>query len=279
MLLELPSEARKAAIAEAFANDLQSYTHSQSSPNTLSPVVCSICDGIPTCPNWAEWVDIMEFKKLCDISKLHKRHLPDVYNSSLISSYTAEHPLLTEYVLSPMTQVNLEMNTVLCCKKCLSHLEGNSKKSRGERLQCKPPKEAIFCGYLLGEVPEELFDLNEVELAVISKVRIYSQTFIFFGGCHQQIRGWHTFFRNRSANNVASIGVLANSGMHGNIMVILSGPFTPLQTAITKKATQVDAAKVRRAWFWLKNNNYHYKDDIIPNESDIPQPILIDDLM
>ena len=140
-----------------------------------------------------------------------------------------------------------------------------------------PPKQAIANGYLVGDAPMELECLNDVELSLVSKVRIYCQSWIFYGGCHQQIKGWHTFFKNRPTENVGNLMQLAENDNTetGIILVVLCGPFTTTQKALTLAKTAVRPSKVIAAWKWLKKHNYRYKDLTIPNAKDIPQPQII----
>lgn len=155
----------------------------------------------------------------------------------------------------------------------------NSKLKYEERKQyiIMPPKQAIANGYLVGDAPMELECLNDVELSLVSKVRIYCQSRIFYGGCHQQIKGWHTFFKNRPTENVGNLMQLAENDNTetGIILVVLCGPFTTTQKALTLAKTAVRPSKVIAAWKWLKKHNYRYKDLTIPNAKDIPQPQII----
>ena len=121
-----------------------------------------------------------------------------------------------------------------------------------------PPKQAIANGFLIGNAPDELSCLNEVELSLISRVRIHCQSWIFFGGCHQHIKGWHTFFRNRNSENVGNLINLVDNGMTGMILVVLCGPFTSTQTALAMQKTAVDPEKVVNAWHWLKHHNFRF---------------------
>ncbi len=271
MSLQIPDENRKKAIAKAFVSDLESYTYHSPDSNRLCPVICSVCDSIPREPHWTEWVDIDVFSKYCSDSQLHKKHLPEEYNSGLVACYNASDTRLEDYCLSPKSRIDKGNNAIMCCKNCLKHLRKNFEG--GKKSNKRPPPES--CGYLVGDLPSELKELNSIESALISKIRIHSQTFVIFGGCHKQMKGWHTFFRNRPEYNVANVNLLANSGMHGRVMVVLAGPFTPLQVALARQASQVDAAKVCKAWKWLKENNYHFADDTIPEESENPNQSLL----
>ena len=139
------------------------------------------------------------------------------------------------------------------------------------------PPNAIANFHLIGEAPEELKCLNDVELSLVSLVRVYCQSWVFFAGCHQHIKGWQTFYPNRPESNVRDIELLSLSGMKGKIVVTLVGPFTTTQKALIKERTSVRAEKIITAYQWLKKNNYFYRDINIPNESEIFQPIIIDE--
>ena len=273
MILRLPEEWRRKEIAEGFVEDLKSYTYVDEEDN-LQPVVCGVCDGIPDQPHWAEWTSTLELKELCEISWMEKKNY-GMYPAPLLDCYTADHHQLRHLLLSPDTKIDRENDEALVCKCCISALRKNREKARG--IVKRPPKQAIANGYVIGKAPPELECLNEVELALVSRVRIHSQTWVFFAGSHKQIKGWHTFFRNRNRENAASLQLLQDCGMTGHMLVILSGPFTSNQVAAVQKATTVDPKKVIRAHEWLVANNYHYKGDTPLTEKDIPIPYVVED--
>jgi hypothetical protein len=70
---------------------------------------------------------------------------------------------------------------------------------------------------------------------------------------------------------------LADNGMTGMLLVVLCGPFTTTQKAMAMKKTSVDPRKVVQAWHWLKENNFRFKNDIIPNIADIPLPYVVEE--
>ena len=65
--------------------------------------------------------------------------------------------------------------------------------------------------------------------------------------------------------------------MNGNMMVVMCGPFTSNQKAITRQKVQVRPQLVVDAARWLKENNYHYRDIEIPHIDSIPLPMIIED--
>lgn len=274
-MIELPSPKQQEALVNAFSSDLQSYTYVDLVSKQIVPVICSVCDSIATTPHWFSMVSVKHFAKLCEAGALHKSRVKDIYSNEIISCYTVDDIRLEKYILSPKSIIDKEQDTIMVCKSCKVDLQcsydSNTRKNRR-----KPPIAAIANGYLIGEPPEELTCLNEIELSLVSKVRIYAQSWVLYAGCHQQIRGWHTFLKNRNTSNVAQLQNLQMSSMKGNIMVVLCGPFTTDQKAIAMKRTQVNPKKVIAAFRWLKNNNYFYENDVLPTENDIPVPIVLE---
>lgn len=277
MLLRIPTAADKKQIQKNFVKDLESFTYSDKATNTFQPCVCSCCDGTPTKPDWYKWVSVPVFAKLCGLCKMQRSHLVPstpleeaLYPAALLNQYRAQHDSLKDYILSPKSCFN-DKNEVIVCKKCLRDL----KEIAGSRNQRrKPPGRAIASGYLTGDPPEELKRLSRAELSLISAGSIDCQSYVFFGGCHQQIRGWHTIYNNRPAANVSNLEMLASSGMKGNIVVVLCGPFTTTQQALVKEQCLVRPSYVIEAFNWLKTNNYLYKDFTIPEADAIPLPII-----
>jgi hypothetical protein len=70
-----------------------------------------------------------------------------------------------------------------------------------------------------------------VELSLITQC----QSWICFAGCHQQIKGWHTFFKGRPTDNVGNIMLLTECGWKGTILVVMCGPFTSKQNRIKRE--------------------------------------------
>jgi hypothetical protein len=276
--LAIPTVEQKACIEKAFAKDLKSFTVVNEETGQLLPIVCCVCDQIPDKPNWHEEVDIDDFATLCGGSNLGKEHCEPFYPPEVVKQYTASPPELEKYVLSPASVVLEGNRTIIVCKECHEHMKMNLV-SKTRRIRRHPPQKSLANGYLIGEPPEELTCLNEVELALVSKVRIYCQSWIFFAGCHRHVKGWHTFFKNRPSSNVENVQSLSLSGMKGLIMVVLCGPYTSTQKALTMKQIKVDPQKVIAAYIWLRANHIMYKDEPIPDVDDIPIPIIIEENM
>jgi hypothetical protein len=272
-LLPIPSVEDTNRIAKAFLSDLESFSVTDVLTKELLPVICGVCDSMPTESDWSSFVCIYDFIKLCGKGKLRKSDSVELYSEELQNQYTAKDVRLKDFILSPKTYVNAQQE-VLICKQCLSDLKTNYTKHANRH---QAPPESIICGYMIGDAPEELTCLNPVELSLITKTVTQCQSWIFFGGSHQSIKGWHTFFKGRPGENVGNFKLMTESGWKGKMLVVICGPFTNEQYEKTKQKTSVDPKKVIAAFSWLKKNNYRYQDIEIPNLNDIPQPYILDE--
>lgn len=271
-MLKIPSEKEVDQITKSFLLDLQSFTFQDGVTKQIRPIICSVCDAMPSESQWSTLVDLHEFIKLCKNCKLEKTNSLKVYGNDLINQYTAKDINLKEFILSPETYVSPE-NEVLVCKQCLFELRTNHTKRNPRR---RPPSESIINGYMIGDAPVELTDLNPVELSLITKTHTQAQSWIFFAGSHQSIKGWHTFFKGRPGENVGNLTLMTESGWEGHILVVMCGPFTSEQALLTRSRVSVDPHKVIAAWKWLVNNNYRYKGLEIPHITSIPLPYILD---
>ena len=264
-------------IVKAFCEDLNSLVY-KDEHGVFHPVVCAVCDGLTKEHNEFDWIDIDTFEGMCKRNNLEKRSVEDVYPKDLIAHYTVPgEPRLLPYVLSPKSVINVTEDRLAVCKTCAGHLQRSQDDKRRDRTRTHPPPAAIINGYLIGEAPDVLKRLNAVELALVSTVRISCQSWIFFGGCHQHVKGWHCFYQNRHEANVANLANLTAAGLQGRLLVVLCGPFTSTQRALTLPKTSVDPQNVINAYEWLKKHNYHYKDVQVPAAEDIPIPVLMEE--
>ena len=92
---------------------------------------------------------------------------------------------LKNLLLSPREVFCVHSKSFLGCNNCVSSIKCG-----------KLPKFAIANNKTIGEAPRELSSLNLVELALISWSRIDKHVFQYYGGAHQSIKGWHTFYQN-----------------------------------------------------------------------------------
>lgn len=262
-------------IMRDFAKDLASFTVELEGTDELRGVVCAVCDSMSKEANDWESVDLESFicfAKRCSLSKRALASKYSGYPQELVDYYTASgFPSLNEFVLSPRSLVDDVNDTIIVCKECCDHLEKHTKRNSN------PPKNSIINGYLIGSAPSLLSELNEVELAIVSQVRITCQSWIFFGGCHRHIQGWHTLYKTKPAESITTLNQVAGCELKGQLVVVLTGPFTSTQVAMTKEKTMVNRQKVVAAFEWLQKNNFHYKDIVLPQEDEIPTPIIIEE--
>jgi hypothetical protein len=271
-LLQAANSAQRRKIIESFVKDLESFTATTSDgSDSLRAVCCATCDSMPKKANDWSWVDVDKFKKYATNCRLQKSTVSSYYPSDLVDFYTSTHPELSDFILSPSSLIDTQKNTIAICEECLGHLEQHAKKNS------QPPVHSIVNGNLVGSAPTVLKELSEVELSLISQVRITCHTFVFYGGVHRSIQGWHTLFKNRPSENIANISLVTEAGLRGQIVVVLCGPFTTTQKALALAKTTVRPEKVIRAFEWLKENNLFYKDIIIPEAEDLPKPFVIEE--
>jgi hypothetical protein len=269
--LTIPTAEDIDRITKGFLYDMQSFTIEDKRTNEIKPIICSVCDSMPTEAQWSTFVELDKFKTLLLKCKIGKEHSLKSYKEEIKSQYTAKHDDLTTFILSPETYVN-EANEVLVCKQCLFELERNAKLNKARR---GPPTESIINGYMIGEAPFCITQLNPVELSLITLTATQCQSWIFFGGCHQSIKGWHTFFKGKPGENVANMTLMTESGWKGKIIVVLAGPFTKEQHTLTIERVTVDPEMVVRGWDWMLRNNYRYYGQKRKSISDIPMPHIL----
>jgi hypothetical protein len=250
-LLRLPTAKDISRITKSFLEDSQSFTITDKRTNEINPIICCVCDSIPTEAQWHTFVFIDDFIRLCTKGKLCKTDSLELYSQSLKDQYTAKDVRLKDFILSPQTYVT-SLDEVLVCKQCLLNLQINSKK---KKTRFKPPPESIICGYMIGDPPDLLTNLNAVELSLITLTITQCQSWIFFAGSRQQIKGWHTFFKGRPTDIVGIMRLLTECGWKGTILVVMCGPFTSKQNRITREKISVCPYKVIAGWNWLMSNN------------------------
>jgi hypothetical protein len=207
-------------ITKQFTKDLESFTFHDKASKCLRPVYCCVCDGIPTSANWFDKLKIPLFDKYCHAARMQKKHAAACYPDELVAQYTVDDDRLEGYILSPQSIIDPNDDTIIVCKPCAKSMK-NEYESTKQNKSKHPPAQSIANGYLIGDPPIQLSQLTEAELALVSRVRIICQSWVFFAGAHQQIKGWHTFFKNRTAANVTNLEQLSLSGMKGQILVVL----------------------------------------------------------
>jgi hypothetical protein len=150
----------------AFTDELEQLIYVDAE-GVSHPLICCVCDTIAHVDITMEWMDVSVLRKHCIETKMTKASIKDVYPDILIAQYTVpDVPCLKTFVLSPKSVYNASEDCIAICGLCASHF----KIQRDERTNRRvPPNDAIISGYLIGDAPSVLTDLNEVELALLSK--------------------------------------------------------------------------------------------------------------
>ena len=139
----------------------------------------------------------MDENNIYNLDKTQIRMLRKHYTQQ---AYQSENESwLNELILSPQSYRRKVKNKKClgCCCDCKGAIT-NAKKSN--TLNKKLPKYAIANGLYLGKAPPVIEDLNPVELAMISPVRVLKRMFCFHAGAHKSIKGFHTMVMNNDVS-------------------------------------------------------------------------------
>ena len=96
--LAIPTNEDANRIAKAFLLDLESFTVIDEVTKQIKPVICSICDSIPTRAQWSTFVKMDEFIKLCKSAKLWKSDSLKIYGDEIRNQYTAKDDRLKDFI-------------------------------------------------------------------------------------------------------------------------------------------------------------------------------------
>jgi hypothetical protein len=275
--VEVPTQKRLEHIRDAFVSDLEGLTE-KDCDGKIHSRVCVFCDrlvGLEKAPHYTTSEQIKRAAR--SIKCLAKPEAGVPYPKLLLDQYgiednTEEKPNLRDILLSPRSILVPEKGYVTCCQ-CHDSAVGDGKKKKKPSL----PPFVIARGYVIGLAPVEITRLNAFELAVISPVRAVANVFTFYGGCHEVVRGWHTFYQANVGHAVATLTELENFKVRNTVSVVLCGPFTKEQRALVMRKMSLNREHCRKAFDWLKKNNMHFKDIEIPDPDTIPEPIILDE--
>ena len=170
---------------------------------------------------------------------------------------------ISKLCISPRSVVIMEKNTPFLsfCKECY-----NAKGMPAKAIKNIP----------IGSEPPVIAVLNDAELALVSRGRVSGHMFHIFAGAHKTIRTYHQVHVHNVGHTIAALSFCQDINVRPEISCILSGPFTPDQKTIARKSVSIDTGKVIAAFEWLKDNNPLYADVVIPDRSEILDPVIID---
>jgi len=89
--LTIPTAEDIDRITKAFLSDMKSFTIEDKRTNEIIPIICSVCDSMPTEAQWSTFIDVGKFKSLLEKGKIGKQHAWELYEDELVKQYTAKH--------------------------------------------------------------------------------------------------------------------------------------------------------------------------------------------
>lgn len=161
---------------------------------------------------------------------------------------------------------------------------GNAKTGFASCLRCKNaidqrhlPQFAIVNRNYVGNAPECLTELTQVELALLSPVKNHGYCFSWEGGI--QMSGTLTFLRVEKRGIARAVTQLQTMGFTKNILVLYKGKFTKKQKSKAVEQSRVRMDKVIAALEWLVENNSEWKSvDLEQMKKDLGDftPVVVD---
>ena len=110
------------------------------------------------------------------------------------------------------------------------------------------PYFALSNNWMVGDPPEELNCLSDMELAIVARSRISGHIFSFYGGQHKCLSGLHSLYDVNAAHLMGSVERMEQLGFPAVIACVLNGPFTKQQkNKVKQKIVNIDRRKVARA--------------------------------
>ena len=189
-MVTLDPEIRQQAFTN-FQAGLKRLTYKSETKHTCK--ACLVCDRL------LEWNDdgIIPRSRLKSLRERFVGVSPlfGTINPALKHHYTYAGPKWKTWMnvmyLSPRGYYNADLHGFQCCKCCVQALATKALPYR-----VKLPRFAMANGAVFGEAPSALTDLNDAELALVSKARTNKHVFAFYGGAHKSMRGWHNLYEN-----------------------------------------------------------------------------------
>ena len=232
----------------------------------LSPPVCCCCDSL--LPTEAERTNI-KLKTVLERKHLFYNRDKDL-NEFILKDYQFlgvkdSESSMEKMMLSKRSCYHVKKKTLLFCVSCAGPIKHK-----------KYPNKGICNGWFPGSAPQVLEDLTEVELALISPVRITGHIITYYRG-EKGIKGWHSLVKCDLKSTVRTLRGMDGLDLPNKVVVILSGPMTAEQKKKIALKMTVRRDKCLLAIQHQIANNSLTKEDFAGFDFDnIPQPIIID---
>ena len=242
--------------------------------NQCSLRICSVCDRFATIDNKIRPFSASLFRQYLHRSGAHVDQYTSCLGIKAIEDNLkkANHPF-ADFVVSPDTMIVQDeygQDCVFLCDECKKDWRNNGASDDNKKLD--GPIHALWKGFYTGELPECLKILNMAEVQLISPNRIVANGIVCHAHVHKGVYGWHSMFENRVDLNVGTIQYLVDAGMKGEFICVLCGPFWKSQEKELRKKYTIRPQLVIKAFEWLKENNVHFRDLVIPEPENIPKP-------
>ena len=264
MCISLPCEATVSQIEKDVCESLSNRYYPDDS-KLLKARICSCCDRFATVDNPMVPLGVDEYVYCLSRCRISSSVLKQFFPEAVLDSYKAKERRLEDFCLSPGTRIFQDTTGYDCVDLCTNCWELFDSFLRSKKKVFNGPKEAVFNGNMCGDPPECLLNLNAAELALVSPNRILTHALVLQCDNHDGIVGWHSMFENSVETNVSNIQLMIEAGLQSEFLCVLCGPWTRIQLDKVKNAYRVRPDKVIEAFEWLKKNNVHYKDIVIPD--------------
>ena len=257
-----------------------SKLYRQTESGLFLPYVCLICDVFLK----PSKVELLKISALEHRSSLLKPTTWNAVTPALADCYTytgncgsfedeSQVEWIRELLLSPRAcymanELDGRTEGFTVCSSCKTSLtQGNI------------PKYAIANNYCFGTTPQCLYDLTDIELAVLTPVRTYGYCFSYTGGAQKQLKGSLSYYKvniDSIAHAVTHFDVL---GLTNNVVVMLYGQMTANQRQIAQQKNRIRTSYVLTALQWLISNNEEWKQrnlNLDEIRRSLRNPVLID---
>lgn len=135
------------------------------------------------------------------------------------------------------------------CRECKHCIENN-----------KMPLYAIVNNNFVGCPPDELLELNQVELSFLTPMKSYGYFFTYEGGHMKQMKGSLTFMRVEERSITKAVTTLECMGLTKHVVVLTNGPMTKAQQQKVKESTTCRTEKMISAVKWLCAHHKSWKE-------------------
>lgn len=241
-------------IAECFHEDQEGH---------LRPWVCISCDAFVK-KEKKRFITPTRLKKHQALF-LPQRKLPNEIRAYYTYKGAGKQNYMKKIMLSP--RACFKDDRFCICSYCESSVQRN-----------EIPLRTIANGFEIGPCPKELTELNEIELAFISPIRVHGNIFTYFGGV-RGVKGWHSFIKVDLKNIAHGLHQINEMGeaVPNLIAVVMSGRFTKEAKARTMKKNSLRRLEAKAAFDWMNKNNSHFVSQYIgENFDNLPDPLLVD---